>query len=113
MSTELNILIITLATGEEVIANLKKHVEQIDGKPVEVCYNLVYPFVMKEVGREGDVQKITFMPWKKYSVDTQFLIGYNYVLNMCAPLPNVLESYKQAVNEFIVTLSERAKSNDL
>ena len=111
MSTELNILILTLATGEEVIANVKKHIEKVDGKDVEVCYNLVYPFVMKEQSREGDVATVTFLPWKKYSGDSQFLLGYNYVMNMCSPLPNVLNSYKDSVNKYIQTLSERA--NDL
>ena len=113
MSTELNIVILTLATGEELIANLKKHVEEVNGEQVEVCYKLVYPFVMHETEREGDVQKVTFMPWKKYSSDNQFLIGYNYVMNMCSPLPNVLNSYKDSVNKYIQTLSERAKANDL
>jgi hypothetical protein len=111
MSTELNILILTLTTGEELIANVKKHIERVDGQDVEVCYNLVYPFVMKEQGREGDVEKVFFMPWKKYSGDTQFLLGYNYVMNMCSPLPNVLNSYKDSVNKYIQTLSERV--NDL
>jgi hypothetical protein len=104
MTTQLNILILTLVTGEEVIANVKKHTEMIEDKPVEVCYNLVYPFKMREqsVDEKG-----------KKTADTQFLIGYDYVVNMCAPLPNVLNSYKDAVNFFIETLNERAKNNDL
>ncbi len=114
MTTQLNILILTLVTGEEVIANVKKHTEIIEDKPVEVCYNLVYPFKMREQSVDEKGQKtVMFSPWKEYSADTQFLIGYDYVVNMCAPLPNVLNSYKDAVNFFIETLNERAKNNDL
>ena len=111
MTPKLNILILTLVTGEEVIANVKKHTEEVNGEPVEVCYNLVYPFVMKEEERNGDVARVTFSPWKRYSGDTQFLLGYNYVMNMCSPLPNVINSYKDSVDKYIKTLSERA--NDL
>jgi hypothetical protein len=114
MTTQLNILILTLSYGEEIIANVKKHIEMVDDKPVEVCYNLVYPFKMREQSVDENGRKtVMFSPWKEYSSDTQFLIGYDDIINICAPLPNVLNSYKDAVNFFIETLNERAKNNDL
>ena len=41
MTEQLNILILTLPTGEEVIANVKDHTENIDGEERKVCYNIV------------------------------------------------------------------------
>ena len=45
---QLNILILTLETGEEVIANLKDHIEVVDGVERKVCYNMIYPFTLEE-----------------------------------------------------------------
>ena len=50
MNEQLNILILTLPTGEEVIANVKDHMETIDGEERKVCYNIIYPFVLTRSG---------------------------------------------------------------
>ena len=50
MDQKLNILILTLSTGEEVIANVKDHIEIIDGEERKVCYNMIYPFVLTKSG---------------------------------------------------------------
>jgi len=105
---ELNILILTLSTGEEVICNLKDHVEEVNGKDQKVCYNMVYPFSLT---REGPVKNqqvgVIFAPWKFFSSDTSFLIGYDKIINMCTPLPNITEEYKKAVDAYIKTLVEQ------
>ena len=110
MDDKLNILILTLTTGEEVICNLKDHVETIDGVEKNVCYNMVYPFTLT---RHGAIQNqqvgVMFTPWKFFSSDTSFLIGYDKILNMCTPLPNITEEYKRAVDAFLKTLAEQQK----
>ena len=107
MNEQLNILILTLQTGEEVIANVKDHMETIDGVEKKVCYNMVYPFVLTKSGPvRNDQIGIIFTPWKIFSADTSFLIGYDKIINMCAPLPGVVEQYKNTVDAFIKTLAE-------
>ena len=108
MNDNLNILILTLSTGEEVIANLKDHTEKVDGVDKQVCYNMVYPFTLT---RSGPIEKqqvgVVFTPWKFFSSDTSFLIGYDKILNMCTPLPNVVEQYKKAVDELLKSMAQQ------
>ena len=102
MEDKLNILILTLSTGEEVIANVKDHIEKVDGVDQKICYNMVYPFALTRSGpiKDGGVG-VTFTPWKFFSSDISFLIGFDQVVNMCNPLPDVLAQYKQAVDQMI------------
>lgn len=106
MTEQLNILILTLPTGEEVIANVKDHIETINDEERKVCYNIIYPFVLTKSGPMKNNQVgLIFTPWKIFSADTSFLIGYDKVLNMCAPLPGVVDQYKDTVDSFIKTLA--------
>ena len=43
-----NIMLVTLLNGDELICNVSKHIEVVDGLEQEVCYKLVYPFVVDE-----------------------------------------------------------------
>ena len=105
---QLNILILTLETGEEVIANLKDHIEVVDGVERKICYNMIYHFKLEEIGAsQNNEVGVAFKPWKKFSCDTSFLISYDKVLNMCAPLPNLTEEYKKAVDALLQTLAEQ------
>ena len=106
MDQQLNILILTLPTGEEVIANVKDHIETVNDEERKVCYNIIYPFVLTKSGPMKNNQVgLIFTPWKIFSADTSFLIGYDKVLNMCAPLPGVVDQYKDTVDSFIKTLA--------
>ena len=106
MNEQLNILILTLPTGEEVIANVKDHIETVNDEERKVCYNIIYPFVLTKSGPMKNNQVgLIFTPWKIFSADTSFLIGYDKVLNMCAPLPGVVDQYKDTVDSFIKTLA--------
>ncbi len=106
MTEQLNILILTLPSGEEVIANVKDHIETINDEERKVCYNIIYPFVLTKSGPMKNNQVgLIFTPWKIFSADTSFLIGYDKVLNMCAPLPGVIDQYKDTVDSFIKTLA--------
>ena len=105
---QLNILILTLVSGEEVIANIKDYTEEVDGIEKQLCYNMVYPFKLEEIGSaQNNEVGVAFKPWKKFSCDTSFLISYDKVLNMCAPLPNLVEEYKKAVDGLLQTLAEQ------
>ena len=69
MSDKLNILILTLKTGEEVVSNVKDHIETIDGVERKVCYNMIYPFVLTRSGPLQDKQVgMLLTPWKIFSV---------------------------------------------
>ena len=109
MENKINILILTLVSGEEVISNVKDHIEEVDGVKQKVCYNLVYPF---SITRKGEIQDnqvgVTLTPWKFFSADTSFLLGFDKVMNMCTPFKSVTESYKDAVNNFIKSLAEQS-----
>ena len=106
MTEQLNILILTLPSGEEVIANVKDHIETINDEERKVCYNIIYPFVLTKSGPMKNNQVgLIFTPWKIFSADTSFLIGYDKILNMCAPLPDVVEQYKNTVDSYIKTLA--------
>ena len=110
MDEKLNILILTLVSGEEVICNLKDHVETVNGEEQKVCYNMTYPFTLTRSGPIKNKQVgVIFTPWKFFSSDTSFLIGYDKIVNMCTPLPNVVEQYKQACDSFIKSLAEIQK----
>ena len=110
MSDKLNILILTLKTGEEVVSNVKDHIETVDGVERKVCYNMIYPFVLTRSGPLQDKQVgMLLTPWKIFSCDTSFLIGFDQVINMCAPLPSVIEQYKGACDQFIQTLWRNTK----
>tara|TARA_R100001510_G_C7616904_1_gene178801 strand:- start:732 stop:1064 length:333 start_codon:yes stop_codon:yes gene_type:complete len=107
MNDQLNILILTLVSGEEVITNLKDHFEEVNGVKQKVCYNMVYPFTVEEIGSElNNEVGVAFKPWKKFSCDTSFLIGYDKIINMCAPLGSLTDEYKKAVDGLLKTLAE-------
>ena len=40
-----NIMNVTLVNGDEVICNVSKHTELIEGLEQEVCYKLTFPFI--------------------------------------------------------------------
>ena len=110
MNDKLNILILTLKTGEEVITNVKDHIEKTDGIERKVCYNMVYPFILTRSGPIQDKQVgMLLTPWKIFSCDTSFLIGFDQVINMCTPLPSVIDQYKQACDQFIKIMAELPK----
>ena len=107
MDDKLNILILTLVSGEEVISNIKDYTEKVDGIDQQLCYNMVYPFTLTRSGPITNNQVgVIFTPWKFFSADTSFLIGYDKIINMCTPLPNVLEQYKRAVDLSLIHISE-------
>ncbi len=110
MDDKLNILILTLTTGEELITNLKDHIETVDGVEKRVCYNMIYPFTLTRSGPIKNQQVgVIFTPWKFFSSDTSFLIGFDKIINMCTPMPTVVEQYTKACDSFIKSMAESLK----
>ena len=71
MNEQLNILILTLPTGEEVIANVKDHIETVNDQERKVCYNMIYPFVLTRSGpMKNDKVGLIFTPWKIFSAES-------------------------------------------
>tara|TARA_B100000902_G_C26601296_1_gene570627 strand:- start:164 stop:535 length:372 start_codon:yes stop_codon:yes gene_type:complete len=92
-----NIMNVTLVNGDEVICNVSKHIEVIDGLEKEVCYKLTFPFTVSEI---NDGQQLNFLPWKKWSRDTEYLISYDMILNISAPFPNMQKEFQQAAQKY-------------
>ena len=88
---------VTLVSGEEITCNVSKHIEVIDGLEQEVCYKLTFPFVVTEL---NDGQKLNFLPWKKWSRDTEYLVSYDMILNISAPFPNMEKEFQQAAQKY-------------
>jgi hypothetical protein len=49
---------------------------------------------------------VTYKPWKRFSSDNSFLVGFDSIVNMCAPLPSIHEGYKRAVDDYIKSYVE-------
>tara|TARA_B100001250_G_scaffold86071_1_gene71206 strand:+ start:2569 stop:2892 length:324 start_codon:yes stop_codon:yes gene_type:complete len=94
-----NIMLVTLLNGDELICNVSKHIEVVDGLEQEVCYKFIYPFVVDE--HDG---KLTFTPWKKWSRDTEYLISYDIIVNICAVWPNMEREFATAANNYVKVL---------
>tara|TARA_B100001564_G_C20546971_1_gene627069 strand:+ start:481 stop:816 length:336 start_codon:yes stop_codon:yes gene_type:complete len=109
MDDKLNIVILTVITGEEVITNLKDYTETTNGVEKQVCYNMVYPFTLTRSGpiKNNNQVGVIFTPWKFFSSDTSFLIGYDKIINMCTPIQNVVDQYKRAVDSYIQGIAEQ------
>ena len=93
-----NIMNVTLVSGEEITCNVSKHIEVIDGLEQEVCYKLTFPFVVTEL---NDGQKLNFLPWKKWSRDTEYLISYDIIVNMCAVWTNMEREFVTASQNYM------------
>lgn len=108
METKLNIILITLVNGEEVIANLQDYYEEVNGEKVKVCYNMIYPFAIinQKPDSNDDRVPVALKPWKFFSIDTSFLISFDKVMNICAPIPSMEEMYKKAVENYIKSLRD-------
>jgi len=104
---ELNIVIVTLVSGEEVIANLKDYVQEKDGVDKQVCYNMIYPFRISRGAVKDQKVGVVFTPWKFFSSDNSFLIGYDKIINVCVPFPDIIEEYKKVVDTHIKNLVEQ------
>ena len=106
--------ILTLKTGDRVIAELK---ESFDGEGDDkrgVCLLMEEPYVLNLEGGNpqylteeyGMEYQIKFSKWNPYSSDWQFKMPYDCIMTISNPEPGLQEAYENKITE------KRAKQND-
>ena len=106
--------ILTLKTGDRVIAELK---EIFDGERDDksgVCLLMEEPYVLNLEGGNpqylteeyGMEYQIKFSKWNPYSSDWQFKMPYDCIMTISNPEPGLQEAYENKITE------KRAKQND-
>lgn len=86
-----SINIVHLVSGEQVIAKLTE-LRDRDGEAF--CFLFQMPMVLTLVpsDTEGETQ-INYFPWSPFSGSREFRIGFEKIISVGDPLPNVLSSY--------------------
>jgi len=106
--------ILTLKTGDRVIAELK---EIFDGEGDDkrgVCLLMEEPYVLNLDGgnpqylteQYGMEYQIKFSKWNPYSSDWQFKMPYDCIMTISNPEPGLQEAYENKITE------KREKQND-
>lgn len=101
------ISILTLKTGDRVIAELK---EIFDGEGINkkgVCLLMEEPYVLNLEGgnpqylteQYGMEYQIKFSKWNPYSCDWQFKIPYDSVMTISTPEPGLQKAYENKIQE--------------
>ena len=99
--------ILTLKTGDRVIAELK---EIFDGEGEDkkgVCLLMEEPYVLNLDGTQpqylteqyGMVYQIKFSKWNPYSSDWQYKIPYDTVMTISTPEPGLQNAYENKIKE--------------
>ena len=99
--------ILTLKTGDRVIAELK---EIFDGEGEDkrgVCLLMEEPYVLNLDGTQpqylteqyGMEYQIKFSKWNPYSSDWQYKISYDSVMTISNPEPGLQEAYENKIKE--------------
>lgn len=99
--------ILTLKTGDRVIAELK---EIFDGEGEDkrgVCLLMEEPYVLNLDGNtpqylteaHGMEYQIRFSKWNPYSSDWQFKIPYDSVMTISSPEPGLQKAYETKISE--------------
>ena len=101
--------ILTLKTGDRVIAELK---EIFDGEGEDkrgVCLLMEEPYILNLEGENpqylteqyGMEYQIRFSKWNPYSSDWQFKIPYDCVMTISNPEPGLQKAYENKIAEKI------------
>ena len=99
--------ILTLKTGDRVIAELK---EIFDGEGDDkrgVCLLMEEPYVLNLDGgnpqylteQYGMEYQIKFSKWNPYSSDWQFKMPYDCIMTISTPEPGLQEAYENKITE--------------
>jgi len=86
-----SINVIHLVSGEQVISKLTE-LRDKDGEPF--CFLLQMPMTLTLIPSEteGETQ-INYFPWSPFSGTREFRIGFEKIISIGEPLPNVLDTY--------------------
>ena len=86
-----SINIVHLVSGEQVITKLTE-LRDKDGEPF--CFLFQMPMVLSLVpGETEDQTQINFFPWSPFSGTREFRVGFEKIVSIGDPLPNVFSSY--------------------
>ena len=85
-----SINIIHLVSGEQVIAKVTE-LRDKEGEPF--CFLLSMPMVLNLVPSEEGEKEISLFPWSPFSGTREFRIGFEKIISIGDPLPNVLSAY--------------------
>ena len=99
--------ILTLKTGDRIIAELK---EIFDGEGEDkrgVCLLMEEPYILNLDGTQpqylteqyGMEYQIKFSKWNPYSSDWQYKIPYDSVMTISNPEPGLQEAYENKIKE--------------
>ena len=101
--------ILTLKTGDRVIAELKEIFDSEGENKRGVCLLMEEPYVLNLDGSQpqylteqyGMEYQIRFSKWNPYSSDWQFKIPYDCVMTISNPEPGLQEAYENKIAEKI------------
>ena len=86
-----SINIVHLVSGEQVITKLTELRDQ-DGEPF--CFLFQMPMVLSLVpGETEDQTQINYFPWSPFSGTREFRVGFEKIVSIGEPLPNVFSCY--------------------
>ena len=99
--------ILTLKTGDRVIAELKEIFDGEDENKKGVCLLMEEPYILSLDGASpqylteqmGSVYQIRFSKWNPYSSDWQFKIPYDSVMTISNPEPGLQQAYENKITE--------------
>lgn len=101
------ISILTLKTGDRVIAELKEIFDEDGDNKKGICLLMEEPYILQMDGstpqyiteQVGAEYQIRFSKWNPYSSDWQFKIPYDSVMTISNPEPGLEEAYKNKITE--------------
>lgn len=99
--------ILTLKTGDRVIAELKEIFDEEGTDRKGICLLMEEPYVLQLDGSTpqflteaaGAEYQIRFSKWNPYSSDWQFKIPYDSVMTISNPEKGLEEAYKNKITE--------------
>ena len=101
--------ILTLKTGDRVIAELKEIFDEEGESRKGICLLMEEPYVLSLDGstpqylteQVGSEYQIRFSKWNPYSSDWQFKIPYDSVMTISNPEPGLQQAYENKIAEKI------------
>ena len=86
-----SINVVHLVSGEQVISKLTE-LRDKDGEPF--CFLFQMPMVLTLIPGDAESEpQINYFPWSPFSGTREFRIGFEKIVSIGEPLPNVLDTY--------------------
>jgi len=86
-----SINVVHLVSGEQIITKLTE-LRDKDGEPF--CFLFQMPMVLTLVpGQTEEETSVNYFPWSPFSGTTEFRIGFEKIISIASPLPDVYSAY--------------------